>query len=277
MKLQPKKSFLHSKNLRKFKKLWRLLRCKIRNEDYLSQMNPPWKSFAQLIKQGHFTHVFLLPWLNPGGAERGALYYIQALVELGSKPFIILTENKPSTWLNKLPAGIEFISLGTQTEDWLQEDRIELLTRILIELKPHVIHNINSTLGWRTFKERSAELSKCSRLYCSAFADVIMPNGKIWSHARRDLPYCLENIKQVITDNVKYAKQLIAECAYPEQKFSTVYFPLMGAPRDLIDRSSSNKILWAGRLDREKRIDLLTSIAQKLPEFTFDVFWLQVI
>ncbi|RYF46054.1 MAG: hypothetical protein EOO38_14865, partial [Cytophagaceae bacterium] len=106
----------------------------------------------RLVVGQNFSHVFLLPWLRRGGADLGALHHISALSKNGMNGILVITtEDMPSTWLHRLPPGVHYIDLGTLMRKLDSvEEKIYVLTRLLLAIQADTVHIINSNLGWKT-------------------------------------------------------------------------------------------------------------------------------
>lgn len=49
--------------------------------------------------------------------------------------------------------------------------RVQLLTRLLLQMQPAVIHNINSRVAWQAFAQHGLALRQKSGLFASLFCD----------------------------------------------------------------------------------------------------------
>jgi len=84
-----------------------------------------------------------------------------------------------------------------------------------------------------------------------------------------------QHLDAVITDNTRTSREWVDILGMPPELFRVVPFP---APASAGRRSASGRrVLWAGRLDRQKRPELLAAIAARMPECAFDVFGSQVV
>lgn len=223
---------------------------------------------------GKYSHCFILPWLQFGGADIGAIHHITAVSEFpNTKILVVLTEDEESPWLSRVPNSIDIVKLNKKETKLELNERISVLTRILIQLKPHTIHNINSMLGWEMIMNHGDAVRQESGIYASLFCRDYNEENRDISYSAIYLPKCYQYIKKIITDNKTFQKSLSDQYGYSKSLFHTLYFPTQ------IIRSSSSfisehtgKILWAGRWSRQKRLDLLVGIASALPKMTFLVY-----
>ena len=220
-----------------------------------------------------YTHCFVLPWIKRGGADLAALHYIRAVSENPqAKVLVILTENADSPWLNRLPPSVTAVELSKHIGDIGLEATVVILTRLLVQIAPPVIHNINSHHGWQAFRKNGRALRCHSRLYASLFCYDYDQNGLPVGYPEV-LPHCYQYLCNVLSDNASFPRALQQQFGYVPELFKVTYLPTEIPEEPLLrDVRPQRRILWAGRLDRQKRIDLLARIAERIPTCTFLVF-----
>lgn len=225
------------------------------------------------------SHVFLVPWLKRGGADLVTLNYIEALVNysLGNDVVVISTTNTDSPWEKRLPASSRFIEFGKICSSLSAEEQGKLLTRLLLQMAPKVVHNINSDLGYRIFMKYGRALRNISNLYVNSFCKDVTEEGKSVGYPFMYLPDCFDFLKAVASDNQSFLDYLHETYAFDKQKMYVHYQPMQNSKRvqrENITPKTTLDILWAGRIDRQKRPDILIGIAgacQDLP-FKFHVY-----
>lgn len=216
--------------------------------------------------EDHPTHVFLLPWLQRGGADVEALNYVRAVAGYpNARVVVIATENAPSPWAARLSGSVRFVDFGVRHSDLTAAERDRLLTRLLLQRPPRVIHNLNSSLGYELFTRYGRALRDQSRLYVSAFCDDYSPDGRSTGYSFRHLPACIDVLTCVAADNEAFLRILADTFAFDPAKLAVHYQPveLGAAPWGVARRRGDVlHVLWAGRLDRQKRVDVLAGIAK---------------
>lgn len=221
------------------------------------------------------SHVFLVPWLLRGGADLVALNYINALAQqaLAGDIVVIATVDACSPWSEKLPASVRFIPFGSSYSHLSHDEQEKLLVRLLLQKAPKVIHNINSDLGYRLFVKYGKALSSISNLYASSFCIDLGPEGNMTGYPVWYLPACFDVLKSIFSDNRKHLELLHTLYALSKEKMQIHYQPMqsVNATRKKTVRATSGRleILWAGRLDRQKRPDLLIELARKSVHLPF--------
>ncbi len=242
------------------------------------------KPYLDLIKKipENVSHIFLVPWLNKGGADLTAIHYMEALAKnmealakIAGNIVAISTANADSVWKKKLPGKVRFIEFGKKYNYLLEDEKEKLLARLFLQVAPKVIHNINSDLGYRIFTNYGKAIKTVSNLYVSCFCGHYTPLGQNVSYSVRFLPECFDNLAGVLFDNKAHIKELIEIYGFEKEKMHVHYQP--GPPLKQYELPENKKqldILWAGRLDHQKRPDILVEIAKKCQSkpFKFHVF-----
>lgn len=232
--------------------------------DICRRLGKPWPS-----------HVFLVPWLTTGGSDLTALNYVQTLHDQGlaKRIVVIATEDFDSPWAARLPSGVTFLPLGRLYRDLTHDDRMRLLVRLLLQIGPQVIHNINSFLGYEVFQTYGKALSEVSHLLGHVFCYDTTPEGRRVGYPVEHVPRCFDVLSALISDNQTLLDELHEIYHLDRKRLIAHYQPVKlkrsPTPRIAISKGPL-KILWAGRLDRQKRVDLLNSIAAACADDDFE-------
>ncbi|GAA5616348.1 glycosyltransferase [Brucella anthropi] len=221
-----------------------------------------------------------------GGAESAALEYAKAYASknVDKSALIVLTDGGPKRPLPEMPSNILIVDLN----DWDVIDAIhreELLYLIFRAIPLHVFHIINSVTAYNFLKKLPSRFLSDIDIIASVFALQFDPddNTKIIGYAQDFLPPNIDKIDNVVTDNLRFSIEGPLKIGITEhsKKFITVYnkSKLDGilTVKDSIALSSKRKfnssggeklkVIWAGRLDKEKRVDLLIEVAKITEEF----------
>jgi glycosyltransferase involved in cell wall biosynthesis len=227
--------------------------------------------------EGPFSHIFLTPWLKTGGSSHEVVNYAKAMHEakLADRILVIATEPMDSPWACRLPPSVQFFDFGRQFANYQKvEHREAVLLRFLLQKQPQVIHNFNSMLGYNIFIEHGNALAERSRLYAQMFCDDVGPEGQSLGFNRFYVPQCFHHLTAALSDHQKELNAVGEIFNFDPSKLFAHYQPIDLAPihrRPIGDRLD---VLWAGRLDRQKRPDLLEAIARRCEDLpiTFHVF-----
>lgn len=236
-----------------------------------------YRELAAAVGARRATHVLIVPWLVRGGADRGALYHLKAWVESmpAANVLVILTEDINSPWLDRIPAGIRVLHFGRMLGPMGMPGRVQLLTRLLVQMQPKVIHVINSRVAWESFRLHGLALRQASRLFASLFCDDRNNDGVPVGYARSYLRECRTHLAGVFCDNDVFPDLWVQELGVPRQLFTVLRFPYdrtVVRKDDDFGIDGAPRILWAGRFDRQKRPDVLLAIARTMPSVPFDVY-----
>ncbi|MHC9011460.1 glycosyltransferase family protein [Stenotrophomonas rhizophila] len=242
-------------------------------------------AYAELVTHlddACFTHVLVIPWLKQGGADRGILYHAQAILESKEDNRVLLlgTESGDSPWASRLPASAVYVSFGNIVGHLSLDDQARVLVRLLVQQRPRVIHVVNSRVGWEVVRQYGLALRQHSALFASLFCDDYSERMLPVGYARDYLRDCHAAFNTIFCDNSQYPRIWNEDLGIPQRSFTVLPFPYDGNVPAINGKARSEdgarRVLWAGRLDRQKRPDVLAGIAEAMPHVDFDVFGAQV-
>lgn len=163
------------------------------------------------------------------------------------------------------------------------DDSHRALYVLLSSLGARRIFNVNSRLAFETFVTYGARLATQSNLYAYYFCSDRTAEGQevgypVWYFANT-----FPHLKAALTDTRDLAETLVRRFAVPAEEVRrvvTIYTPAQTPPaeptmaeraarRAIMVQGRRPRILWAGRLDRQKRFDLVVAIARAMPEVDF--------
>lgn len=218
--------------------------------------------------------VILVPWLKQGGADLGAIHFATALHDtFGKKVLVIGTEAADSPWASRLPEGMQFLDAGAEMAQLSADERRLVMVRLMLQLAPETIHLMNSYLGWQMVALHAKALRHATRIYASLYCDDVSEGGQLVGYAQTFLMDCYESLDGVISDNGVVGAEWSRSMGMAPSLFHVVPFPVREPARPLLPQMpAARTLLWAGRLDRQKRPDVLLAIAQAMPDWTFDVY-----
>lgn len=221
-------------------------------------------------------YMVFVPTMTKGGAELVTIHHLEALKQVHPdwNLAVIATEQGDHPWKDRLPIGVDFIPYGDITHHLPEQLRLQLLARFIVQSKAERLHIAQSPLMFR-FVSLYQTLLKPYHVSAFAFCEDTDNQGRIAGHIHSGLPYAYNSIDKIITDNASLIPQLVDEYGFAADKFITHYQPVevtLTPPQN----SSSNKLhlLWASRIAKQKRPDILIEIAQKLKDsdITIDVY-----
>jgi glycosyltransferase involved in cell wall biosynthesis len=240
-----------------------------------------------------------LPFLATGGAEWAALHLCRAALELrpGQSVVLLVTDKDLVSDRMTLPPGVLLVVLDRYlTEPSTYERKQTLLHNLLRAGQPHTFHNINSEVAWHLIVADGEHLKRYTRLYASIFAFQFAQNHRTKiGYAAYFLKKGMPHLAGLLSDNQRFltdAAREYALSAVETQRMAVVYQPcrlLLDDPAEspvgplqrrkpkAIPATSSQperrpQVLWAGRLDAEKRVDLFLELVRRCRFADFRVF-----
>lgn len=240
-------------------------------------------SLLEELGEGEYSHVLLVPWLKQGGADRGIIYHARAIMEMNpaARILVVATEPTQSPWADRLPAGTRFVNFGLIAGHLNFDRQVVILVRLMVQLQSPSIHIINSRVGWEMVRQYGRPLHQHSKLYASLFCDDYTENMLPVGYARDYLRDCYQEFVTVFCDNSQYPRVWSHDLGVPLSAFTVLPFPYDGdidsVPVKPVTHADPRRVLWAGRLDRQKRPDILARIAVRMPDVEFDVYGTAVI
>jgi glycosyltransferase involved in cell wall biosynthesis len=220
-------------------------------------------------------HLMFVPWLKIGGADHAALLHAQVMSEsFGKRVLVVATDRGDSPWAARLAPGVRFVAAGEELAPLDEAARAQVLARLVLQLAPESLHIIHSMPAWKTIRLHGLALRQSTRIYASAFCDDITEEGERVSAARLNARESAPHLTAVFTDCVSYAARLAEDTGMASDKIRVLYLPASISPVQWRPSLATTppRVLWAGRLDRQKRPDILAAIAAANRGVHFDVF-----
>jgi glycosyltransferase involved in cell wall biosynthesis len=228
-----------------------------------------------------FTDIILLPYIARGGAEKYIFGIVDAITKVDpSRRFLILSGEASHSEhaLNWLPANATFVDLYATCKN-AGPDGLNIVTLRLIQSQgPRVkLHLKASHYAQSFFSKFKFQLHGVTTIYyyfsdmreyqeginftCGYSFEFVSANHNELSILVSDHKKILEDLKKRVPVASKCAV-VPAYCALP--------------PHVLSQPASSFRLLWASRLDPEKRPELLPKIAKRLKatgaDYAIDVY-----
>jgi len=155
-------------------------------------------------------------------------------------------------------------------------ERQKLLMEFIRSLSPATIFNVNSLLFWDMMGPFGKALSCSSRLYAYLFCSDKNVYGDWTGYPVKQFYRYFDIYSAVITDSHSLAADLKGRFQIPptmEGKLVTLETPVTDTPRLAVAPTPASgrrpQVFWAGRFDRQKRVDIVFQLASRLPEFIF--------
>ncbi|MDR2075667.1 MAG: glycosyltransferase [Desulfovibrio sp.] len=215
--------------------------------------------------------VYTAPHITFGGADQMAINYIKVMLAEGKRVLFITSAGLPNRF-ELLPPRVDVLDLGALIRFLPHEGRVAVFTRLLLQLAPSLVHMVNDHFGFQCLVRHGQALRRHSKLFVSIFADAQDRNDYYAGAGTDYLRDLYPIIERVITDNAVGSQKWNERFGIEPEFFQPVYAKSSGVIRPWNPPSMRNRVLWAGRLDAEKRLDIACAIAGQLPEMRFDFY-----
>lgn len=249
---------------------------------------------AHVQRYGPVSHVFVLPFFATGGAETVALNFARAAVASGRGSAMVIAADMTLSGVRKLdpPSGVSMLDLSSFFPGADYPQREAILLHVLRLCAARTVHIINSEVGWQLLIRVPQRVRQDHKVFGSIFAfQYDWATGQRVGYAETYLRAVLPHVDGMLTDNARFVAQAIEAYGLATQRdrFHVVYNPLRhgaqvgcdasaaeAAARARIEASQAGsgrlQVVWAGRLDAEKRPELLLDVASTNPDMDFHVF-----
>ena len=252
---------------------------------------------AHALRYGPVRYWIALPFLATGGAEMVALNLCRAVRQLrpDQSVALLITDRRLVSERMVIPEGAKLVVFDDYLGQDLSYERKQALLRdLLVAARPECFHNINSEVAWHLILADGERLKRFTRLFASIFAFQFAPDGrKKIGYAAYFLKQGMPHLAGLLSDNQRFVDDAVVEYEFsvPEcSRMFVLYQPcrlLHGSGHELARervarrlealatdscRSGRPQILWAGRLDAEKRVDLFLDVVRCCPFADFRVF-----
>lgn len=249
-----------------------------------------------VAEHGRITHMVVLPFFARGGGEATAVNFCKAAVEGSGHSALLVAADRTVQNASRfaVPAEVLELDLSHYFPDADQSARESLLLGLLRIAGPDVFHVINSEVGWRLTIKAPDRIRPIARTFASIFAFQFDPNtGLKVGYASTFLRDGLPHLDGLLSDNRRFIRDSQREYSLREEaaRMHVIYNPARNLDAatvrgthqrivsisDRIAKAARLQVLWAGRLDAEKRIELLPRVATLCPHMDFHVHGARVV
>lgn len=211
--------------------------------------------------------VVLSARMGIGGNEKVAASLARRSASMGRKSVILVTDTN-----DILHERYGDCTIRTLEDFWEGDEppkgvaqRVELLRSALIALSPkRIFVTASAVANWALMNDTVLQDYEVDySLYCCN-----RYNGGRYDGFYLDLPWLEPHVSRFLTDNTVMEERLISE-GIPADRVRSFHVPVdLSDPID----GQGDIILWASRLDDQKRPELLFEIAEKHPHLNFRVY-----
>lgn len=215
-----------------------------------------------------------------GGARRMEGHLADALAARygADQVLVISTDASGEMPEGKFPKGVRHVDLRACIQDQLKGDFTErLLVEFLRSLAPEVAFNVNSRCMWDAMNSYGPAMAASMRLYGCFFCNERTPAGYWTGYPLRRFYRTFDHLSGVFTDSRFLADELVENHVLPPAQAARVQalkgpVDLRLTPVETVPQNAQPKVFWSGRLDAQKRIDLVYAIAAAMPDVDFQLW-----
>ena len=241
------------------------------------------REMRALIPADTYDTIICVPWIRQGGADLVAGLLAGSLLRIfpGHSILLVRTDFSHFERPDWIPSEVAVVDLSPVFTDVGREAAERLLYSMFIGLAPKRIINVNSRLCWSTLERFGRRLVERIQIFAYLFCWEIDANGFKQGYPREFYPTTASILTGFFTDTDFLLRDLVKTYSLPallRDRITPLYSPARETLKTLLlAEQFINKrplrerplVLWAGRLDRQKRFDLVLAIAAKMPDVDF--------
>ncbi|MCX2560897.1 glycosyltransferase [Acetobacter farinalis] len=224
---------------------------------------------CEILKGQSYTDVFFLPFLSKGGGEKYILNFIREVIKEEKRSCLILLGEELclSKERCQVPEGVTVLDLY----ELLGETDREKIPEISVRIIENFANQARIFLKFCPFcvsvMKAYADFFLSYQLVCFYFCppcyvlnNVLYEDGSEYNF----LSEYRNHIDYVISDNHAALAQLEYRIPTYREASETLYTYTQPAERPVVQQEGERRLIWASRLDAQKRPDLLRKIALEL-------------
>lgn len=188
---------------------------------------------------------------------------------------IVYTDQEGERAPDRYPPGVREIDLsGAVKANGLKSDQAQLvLVELLRSFRADAIVNVNSLLLYRALATYGRALASSERLFLLLFCNEQTPRGTWVGYPIQQVNRTFDLVEGVITDSHYLRDWLIERHQLGPDESERLHvfsepadptLPLATLP--LSTSARRPQVFWAGRWDRQKRVDIVLEVAARMPD-----------
>lgn len=257
--------------------------------NYLSadrDLGVAYAAVCRVLRGKTFDEIFLMPFLTTGGADRYLLDVMSAIAHARPAVSMLVLFGEPFAkyaWLDRLPPGTVHFDLCGKLPSLSEEDADILCLKIIQSVGRDARLHLKGSRFAERFFSRFGHLLGEHRPVVYRFCDgrMVFDGSEFIESGQFD--FMSENIEwldRAICDNAGIMAFDRQRLGIAPEKWSLLYARVALPPQfddTRIDAAGASRtVLWASRIDRQKRAGLLARIAEllaeRLPDVRIDVY-----
>ncbi|OUJ04039.1 glycosyltransferase [Acetobacter malorum] len=275
-----KKSYIESSYLREFIRLANQMDPEVQplilyEAKYFTNVGIPeifgwaYEKICHTLGRKQYTDVFFLPFLSKGGGEKYILNFIQAALKKEKRSCLLILGEKLCRSIErcKIPEGLDVIDLPELLGDHAEDKMPEMAVRIIENFAPKA----NIFMKFCPFcvsllKDYANFYEKRQLIYFYFCSPHYIMDNIVYedSGEYRFLYDYKHHIDYVVSDHCANLDQLERRIPAYHGRTHTLYTSSQPVDYRIPHQDGSRRLIWASRLDSQKRPDILRKIARAL-------------
>ena len=214
-----------------------------------------------------------------GGGRRMEGHLAHALADRmpAEEIVVVYSDHGGSAPPGRFPEGVRELDFASLVGELEPEAAQHALVVLLRTFHADAIVNINSPMLYGAMRTLGKALTASERLFLCFFCSEQIPTGAWTGWTMRYFYRLFEQVEGVIADSHDLAEDLISFHHIPPSQrdrlhvFSAPVDPGLPAVSSAPEQTPGRRpqVFWAGRWDRQKRIELFLGIARAMPDVDF--------
>jgi glycosyltransferase involved in cell wall biosynthesis len=189
---------------------------------------------------------------------------------------VIYTDTSGATPPGRFPPGVREIDLAARIEGLDRIAAHRLLVELIRSFDADAVVNINARLLYEAMTTYGKALAASERIFLVMFGNEQLPMGHWVGIPLRFFYRCFDLVEGVVTDSAYLATWLRDRHQLGPAEFARIHvlrapvdpeLPVAEAPT--ADPARRPQVFWAGRWDRQKRVDIALEVARRMPDVDF--------
>lgn len=213
-----------------------------------------------------------------GGGRRIEGHLAHALADRVSPEdvAVVYTDESGSTPAGRFPAGVREIDFARAARGVTGDARDHLLAVLVRSFGADSVVNVNSAAFYRALIPYGRALAVSERVFLCLFCNEQRAQGNWEGWSLKHLYRNLDQVAGVLTDSEYLRDELAGRYLLGARELSRIHvlrapvepeLPVASTPAAIDGRRP--QVFWAGRWDRQKRVDLAVEAARRMPEADF--------
>ena len=197
---------------------------------------------------------------------------------------VVYTDEGGSAPPGRFPSGVREVDLASALEGMDRPAALRTLVELIRSFHADTVVNINSRLFYESMGTYGKALAASERIFLMMFCNEQLAMGNWVGLPLRFFYRTFDLVDGVITDSDCLAGWLKERHQLTDEQSARVHvfrspvdptLPLAAPPSPAPDRRP--QVFWAGRWDRQKRMDIALEVARLMPDVTFRMWGQEVL